>query len=110
MTDQERQELLEWSARVMGLKRVYADGIPMWQLPNGRWDVIKWYPDKDINQAIMVVQEMRKLELMQFYLHQNALGEWSAEFDNYDIKPSIRIADHPALAIILAAKATGIIR
>lgn len=29
MTDQERQELREWSAKLLGWERVCADGIPM---------------------------------------------------------------------------------
>jgi hypothetical protein len=137
MTDTERNELREWSAGVMGWERVYAEGLPMWKFPNGRWDSVKWTPDTDYNQLFnLFIPRMRELG---WYLQLNNYSDddegYQARFLNYEIpkfaegikslkvekaeeeklKRSLAAAftlwktsTNPALAILLAAKATGV--
>jgi hypothetical protein len=110
MTDTERQELREWSAGVMGWERVYADGLPMWKFPNGRWDSVKWTPDTDYNQLFnLFIPRMRELGFeLKFGYGDTVQGIlcW-VKFTSESYKSYYHNKDI-ALAILLAAKATGV--
>jgi hypothetical protein len=112
MTDTERQELREWAAGVMG-----------WYLSETGWwcsggkglnalpemENYRWTPDYDLNQTFMVVEKMVKLGFEMKLGYGNTVQgilAWvkftSESYKSYYHNPN------PALAILLAAKATGV--
>ncbi len=110
MIANELEDLRVWSAELLGWERVYSDGIPMWKLPDGRWDVINWQPDINLTQCFMVVEKMRELN-WKMELNICARGQFpyncwfiknDGSYGNLPYGECIR--DNLCEAILLAAK------
>jgi hypothetical protein len=113
MTNQELQDLRRFIAEeLMGWKRVYADEIPMWKFPSGRWDIVDFRPDDPTTGQIwMVVERMDSLhygmKLMNPVHTMTDNGfrvSWICEF--YKGKDRWFASNtNPCLAIMLTARA-----
>lgn len=122
MTPEEVQKYREWSGRLKGwaLQPYQYGCIPgnvrmSWvSIQNGTLNreylEDEWRPDKDLNQAFMVVERMRELgwwtgfELRQGCVSGKWTGMWPIERGVWKIGIE---ADNPAYAIGKAAMATG---
>ena len=113
MTPEEIQELRDWSARKMGwyldpkttLEPNYRNVANMFAIY-----VKDWHPDTDLNQCFLLVEKMRE-EGFYLRLDDNTDNHYIADFydDNglfYRDSKGSGFSDNPALAIIMAAKAT----
>ena len=138
VNDQERQEQREWSAGVMGwiwsdehemwcvdserdvdgrLTFACPDELPGYEIEvvhgdSPDWRQTLWTPDTNLNQCFMVVERMREfgwcLALEDF---GGSPDRWRAKFGRFSLEKPNHIAafnDNPCLAILLAARATGI--
>lgn len=110
----EIQELRDWSAGLMGwvkhpnfsgwFESVNLDGESVFaQYKNN------WTPDKDANQCFMVVERMRELgwKLMLDITDKTYATFWKEQSPQLG-KPSDAEDTNPCLAILKAAKATGV--
>ena len=126
MTQNEIQELRDWSARKMGWN-VHGDHycVPDSRccdphIPDSICYVMAtkettsfgsaWHPDTDLNQCFLLVEKMRE-EGFYLRLDDNTDNHYIADFydDNglfYRDSKGSGFSDNPALAIIMAAKAT----
>ena len=124
MTDQELQELREWAAGVMGWMVgrdfVFTQGIG--SSKHILFGINKiWTPDLDLNQTFMLVERMKELgwDLYISILQKGfGLPYWPVDFVA-DFQKSLHGLSKPpssfercdkslALAILLAARATGV--
>ena len=107
MTDNERQEMREWTARLMGVNL-----NDLTNLPDGLdyRIFVDWNPDEDLDKAFIVEKKLR--DMRWFYkLYYNRLKNthvasfWSGfgfgKTDDYSDK-------NPATALMKAAMATGV--
>lgn len=125
MTPEERLDLRRWSAKLMGFRmaaqnimgmQVWGGGYADYIFKDGtRIAVQDWHPDEDANQCFMVVERMRELG---FNFNLNWQGHPGitvviAQFHKFDTG----VMEHGQgsddngdfrLAILLAAKATGL--
>jgi hypothetical protein len=114
MTPEELRDLREWAAGVMGWKLNTPDFEDEWDHSsytnpqNPRWYLPKdeWHPDIDKNQAFQVVERMRELGYEGNLQWVDELGYWG-EFDG-PTRGYTNWNQDPALAILLAARATGV--
>ena len=136
MTQDEIQELRDWSAKKMGWELLHIDyfGTPdetprqkeleSWLLDEVKLEEIgdfyidvdknfwmpieEWLPDIDLNQCFMLVEKMReeglRLQLDNFQGFNESV--WCAVFNNGSSDITFNEGPNPALAIIMAAKAT----
>jgi hypothetical protein len=124
MNEEHRLELRDWAAGVMGwYKRIITipDSVltdeEYWETNkiDGEPDFVMftklWNPLTDLNQTFMVVERMRELGWKGFEVRQGCVaGNWEGLFSTNDPGRWLRgpSANNPALAILLAAKATGV--
>ena len=134
MTDQELQELRDWSAGLMGWHREHRSGLwtvtecyagecDIWIDQNGVQQAKAeddgyvfgqfWQPySKETGQIWLVVERMRELG-WEFHLSCYGDGSYSASFNQiYGECPRnayIESKTAPCHAILLAAKATGVV-
>jgi hypothetical protein len=134
MTDTKRQELRKWAAGLMEYHiyrgPIFEGDITIYPCivsyqnkcayfqDSTRGERIWWQPDTDLNQTFMVVERMK--ELGYYINHVNGLTHHSVYFLKYketSMSPSMGHFERAgetardsslALAILLAAKATGV--
>jgi hypothetical protein len=109
MEENERKELREWAAGVMGWER-HPNSLGWFKYVNDSGALFVWYkkywkPDIDLNQTFMVVQRMDELGWWLFWNNEENTAHF---FSKKGVGEGVGKGDDHALAILLAAKATGV--
>lgn len=114
MTDIDLKELREWAAGVMGYTFICSPDCDKCPLPHVRdkeGNEFSFNPLTDLNQAFMVVEKMRELGLyLRGLMYSPYTEKWTAMFTDADTDTEYGTAVDSlrTLAILLAAKATGV--